>query len=58
MPGRERRRLQTSRLVQYLLLQALIAAACIFALRQSLPAPPAEYLVATFGFPSAASSGP
>ena len=49
MPGRERRRLQTSRLVQYLLLQALIAAACIFALRQSLPEPPAEYLVATFG---------
>jgi signal transduction histidine kinase len=49
LPGRERRRLQTSRLVQYLLLQALIAAACIFALRQSLPAPPAEYLVATFG---------
>jgi signal transduction histidine kinase len=49
LPGRERRRLQTSRLVQYLLLQALIAAACIFALRQSLPEPPAEYLVATFG---------
>ena len=48
LPGRERRRLQTSRLVQYLLLQALIAAACIFALRQSLPEPPAEYLVATF----------
>ena len=49
LPGRERRRLRTSRLVQYLLLQALIAAACIFALRQSLPEPPAEYLVATFG---------
>jgi signal transduction histidine kinase len=49
LPGRERRRLQTSRLIQYLLLQALIVAACIFALRQSLPEPPAEYLVATFG---------
>ncbi|MEH2523553.1 MULTISPECIES: sensor histidine kinase [unclassified Bradyrhizobium] len=49
LPVRERRRLQTSRLVQYLLLQALIVAACIFALRQSLPQPPAEYLVATFG---------
>lgn len=47
-PGRERRRLQRSRLIQYLLLQALIAAACIFALRQSLPEPPVEYLVATF----------
>jgi hypothetical protein len=47
-PGRARRRLQTSRLVQYLLLQALIAAACIFALRQSLPEPPGQYLVATF----------
>ena len=49
LPGRERRRLPTSRLVQYLLLQGLIAAACICALRQSLPEPPAEYLVATFG---------
>lgn len=49
LSGRERRRLQTSRLIQYLLLQALIVAACIFALRQSLPEPPAEYLVATFG---------
>ena len=49
LPGRERRRLQTVRLVQYLLLQALIVVACILALRQSLPEPPAEYLVATFG---------
>ena len=48
LPARERRRLQTSRLVQYLLLQALIVAACIFALRQSLPAPPAEYQVTAF----------
>ncbi|XIA65225.1 hypothetical protein ACFIOY_02110 [Bradyrhizobium sp. TZ2] len=46
-PGRERGRLQASRLLQYLLLQALIAAACIFALRQSLPEPPAEYLITT-----------
>ena len=48
LPARERRRLQTSRLVQYLLLQALIVAACIFALRQSLPGPPAQYQVTAF----------
>ena len=48
LPARERRRLQTSRLVQYLLLQALIVAACIFALRQSLPGPPAPYQVTAF----------
>jgi len=48
LPGRERRRLQTSRLVQYLLLQVLIAAGCIFALRQSLPEPPTEYQVTAF----------
>jgi signal transduction histidine kinase len=48
LPGRERRRLQASRLVQYLLLQALIVAACIFALQQSLPGPPAEYQVTAF----------
>jgi signal transduction histidine kinase len=47
-PRRERRRLPSSRLVRYLLLQALIAAACIFALMQSLPGPPSEYLVETF----------
>src|SRR5206468_8788068 len=41
-------RLQTSRLVRYLLLQALIVAACIFALRQSLPGPPAQYQVTAF----------
>ena len=48
LPARERRRLQTSRLVQYLLLQALIVAACIFALRQSLPGPSAQYQVTAF----------
>jgi signal transduction histidine kinase len=47
--SRARRRLRTVRLVQYLLLQALIAVACILALQQSLPEPPAEYLVATLG---------
>ena len=47
-PRHERRRLPSSRLVRYLLLQALIAAACIFALMQSLPGPPSEYLVETF----------
>ena len=48
VPGRERRRLQASQLVQYLLLQVLIAAVCIFALRQSLPGPPAEYEITAF----------
>jgi len=48
LPGRERRRLQISRLVQYLLLQALIVAGCIFALRQSLPEPAAQYQVTAF----------
>jgi hypothetical protein len=43
LSGHERRRLQTSRLVQYLLLQALIAGACVLALLQSLPGPPAQY---------------
>lgn len=47
-PRHERRRLPSSRLVRYLLLQALIAAACIFALMQSLPGPPSEYLIETF----------
>lgn len=47
--GHARRRLRTVRLAQYLLLQALIAVACILALRQSLPGPPAEYLVTTLG---------
>jgi len=46
--GRERQRLLASRLLQYLLLQLLIAAACILALRQSLPEPPAQYLVTAF----------
>jgi hypothetical protein len=40
LPARERRRLQTSRLIQYLLLQALIAGACVLALLQSLPGLP------------------
>ena len=48
LPGRERRRLQTSRLVQYLLLQAVIAGACVLALLQSLPGPPAQYQVTAF----------
>jgi signal transduction histidine kinase len=47
-PGRERRRLQTSRLVQYLLLQAVIAGACVLALLQSLPEPPAQYQITAF----------
>lgn len=37
LPARERRRLQMSRLVQYLLMQAVIAGACVLALLQSLP---------------------
>src|ERR1700731_5110660 len=49
-PGRERRRLRlrASRLAQYLLVQLLIVAACIFALRRSLPEPPSSYLVSEF----------
>ena len=46
--SRRRRRLKLSRLVQYVLLQALIAIVCIFALRQSLPEPPSNYLVTEF----------
>ncbi len=37
-----------SRLVQYVLLQALIAALCILALRHPLPEPPARYLAGDF----------
>jgi signal transduction histidine kinase len=37
-----------SRLAQYALLQALIAALCILALRYPLPEPPARYLAGTF----------
>ena len=48
LPGRRRRQRKTSRIIQYLLLQALIAALCVLALRQSLPAPPAEYLITEF----------
>jgi signal transduction histidine kinase len=53
LPSRERRRLQTSRLVQYLLLQAVIAGACVLALLQSLPGPPAEYQVTAFNLDEA-----
>ena len=53
LPGRERRRLQTSRLAQYLLLQAMIAGACVLALLQSLPGPPAEYQVKAFNLTEA-----
>jgi signal transduction histidine kinase len=48
LPGRRRHQRQASRVIQYLLLQALIAALCVLALRQSLPAPPAEYLITEF----------
>jgi signal transduction histidine kinase len=48
LAGDESRRLRMSHLVQYLLLQVLIVAACIFALRQSLPEPPAPYQVKAF----------
>jgi len=44
----EHRRLRVARFAQYILIQALIAVACIFALRQSLPEPPARYLVSEF----------
>ncbi|HEY7842691.1 MAG TPA: ATP-binding protein [Bradyrhizobium sp.] len=48
-PSPLRARNTGSRLVQYLLLQALIAILCIFVLRQPLPEPPSHYLVASFG---------
>ncbi|WP_246174929.1 sensor histidine kinase [Bradyrhizobium paxllaeri] len=48
LPGRERRRLQASRLIQYLLLQAVIASACVVALLQSLPGPPVQYRMTAF----------
>ena len=47
-PSRERRRLRMSRLIQYLLLQALIVAVCVLALLQSLPGPPAQFQVTAF----------
>ncbi|MBR1194947.1 histidine kinase [Bradyrhizobium sp. AUGA SZCCT0240] len=47
-PGEVRRRLQGSRLLQYVLLQLLIAIACGFILRQPLPAPPENYAVTEF----------
>jgi signal transduction histidine kinase len=37
-----------SRLLQYILLQALIVTACIFALRHPLAAPPSRYLLGAF----------
>lgn len=53
LSARERRRLQTSHLIQYLLLQAAIAAACLLALLQSLPGPPAEYQLTAFNLTEA-----
>jgi len=47
-PARDRRRLWTSRLVQYLLLQAVIAGVCVLALLQSLPGPPDHYRFTAF----------
>jgi signal transduction histidine kinase len=47
-PGEVRRRLQISRLLQYMLLQALIAVACGFILRLPLPAPSETYAVTEF----------
>jgi hypothetical protein len=43
-----RSRKEASRLFQYILLQALIVIACIFALRQPLPEPPSSYRVTAF----------
>jgi signal transduction histidine kinase len=43
-----RARNTATRLVQYLLLQAVIAALCIFVLSRPLPEPPAETLVTSF----------
>ena len=48
LPGRRRRQKQVSRVIQYVLLQALIAALCVLGLRQSLPEPPAEYRITEF----------
>jgi hypothetical protein len=45
LPGRQRR---ASRLAQYALVQVLIAIVCVFVLHQSLPQPPARYLVSEF----------
>ena len=42
------RGLRASRLLQYAVLQLLIAVVCFFALRQSLPAPPSRYLATEF----------
>jgi hypothetical protein len=42
------RQWRASRIIQYALLQALIAGLCVLALRQSLPEPPAEYRLGEF----------
>lgn len=42
------RRRWASRLIQYVLLQALIATLCVLALRQSLPEPPPQYRISEF----------
>jgi signal transduction histidine kinase len=44
----EARQWRASRIIQYALLQALIAALCVLGLRQSLPEPPAEYRLGEF----------
>ena len=48
LPGSERRRLRTSRLIQYFLLQAVIVAGCALTLLQSLPGPPNQYQLSAF----------
>lgn len=48
VPARERRGPKASRLVKYLLLQALIVVACGFILQQPLPEPPDRYAVTNF----------
>ena len=39
---------RASRIIQYVLLQALLSALCVLGLMQSLPAPPAEYRLTAF----------
>ena len=53
LPVGEWRRLRTSRLIQYLLLQAVIAGLCVLALLQSLPGPPAQYQLTAFNLTEA-----
>ena len=47
-----------SRLVQYLLLQALIAVLCIFVLVRPLPEPPSNYVVTGFQLSDRGEGGP